>query len=82
MSGVTMRDNSKVEFGEVNVEGFDVVLEDFGVVPGVEEDALAVVLDEGGESPVASKSRIGAEGVVENSDASAEKAERASRAKA
>ena len=69
MVGVTMRDNSKVEFAEVHVEDSDVVLEDFGVVPRVEEDALAIVPDESGEPPVASKSRIGAEGVVENSDA-------------
>jgi hypothetical protein len=67
--GVAVRDNDEVEFGEVNVEGLGVVLEDFGVVAGVEEDALAVVLDEGGETPVTGERRIAAESVVENGDA-------------
>ncbi len=69
MIGVTVRNNDEVEFGEVGVEGLDVVLEDFRVVAGVEEDALAVVLDEGGETPVTSERLIAAEGVVENGDA-------------
>jgi len=37
---------AKVNLCKVNVEGLDVVLEDFRVVAGVEQDALAVVLDE------------------------------------
>jgi len=44
--GVTVRNNGEVDLGKVNVEGLDVVLENFRVVAGVEEDALAVVLDE------------------------------------
>jgi hypothetical protein len=66
---VTVGDNDEVEFREINVKGLDVVLEDFRVVAGVEEDALAVVLDEGGKTPVTGERLIAAEGVVENGDA-------------
>src|SRR6267143_6331541 len=66
---VTVRDNDEVEFREINVEGLDVVLEDFGIVASVEEDVLAIVLDEGGKSPVSGELRIIAERVVEDRDA-------------
>src|SRR5258708_38216846 len=66
MVGVTMRDNNKVEFGEINVEGLDVVLEDFGIVAGVEEDALAVMFDESREAPVSRDSFVIGKRVVEN----------------
>jgi hypothetical protein len=69
MVGVTVRNNDEVELGEINIESFDVMLKDFGVIAGVKEDPFTVVLNQSGKSPIASKSGIGAKGVVKNGDA-------------
>src|SRR5437879_10887862 len=50
--GVAMGDNDEIQLAKINVKRFDVVFKDFGIVPGVEEDALSVVFDKGGEAPI------------------------------
>src|SRR5262245_25852507 len=52
MVAVAMRDHHCVELGQINVELIDVVLEDLGVVSGVEQNAATVVLNKCGESPI------------------------------
>jgi len=66
---VAMRDNHEIEFGEIDAECFDVVLENVGIVAGIEENAFAVVLDESGKAPVFGDEFGIAEGVVEDGDA-------------
>lgn len=60
---------TKSEFGEIDAEGFAVVLENVGLVAGIEENALAVVFDERGEAPIFGDEFGIAEGVVKNGDA-------------
>lgn len=67
--GVAMRDDHEIEFGEIDAEGFDVVLENVGVVTGIEKNAFAVVFDERGEAPIFGDEFGIAEGVVEDGDA-------------
>ncbi len=69
MIGVTVRNNGEVDLGKVNVEGLDVVLENFRVVASVEEDALAVVLDEGGKAPVFRERFVVGKRVIQNRNA-------------
>src|SRR5271168_4962331 len=69
MVGMTVRNNDKVELGEIDVQGLDVAREDFGIVAGVKEDAFAIVLDERGEAPVAGELRIIAKRIVKDGDA-------------
>jgi hypothetical protein len=64
--GVAVGDHHKIEFGEVDAQGLHVVLKNRGIVPGVEQDPLAVVLDERGKSPVPGQPLRFAEGIVEN----------------
>jgi len=69
MVGVTMGNNDKVEFGKINVEGLDVVLEDFRIVAGVEEYALAIVFNESGKAPVFGDSFVIGKRVIKDRDA-------------
>ena len=64
-----MGDDHEVQMGQIDLQSFDVVLKNVFVVAGVEQDALAVVLDQRRKSPITRKRRIISEGVVENSDA-------------
>jgi hypothetical protein len=66
---VPVRDDHRVEAREVDAEGLDVVGEDPRVVAGVEQDSLAVVLDERREPPVLHQLGRGTEGVIEVRDA-------------
>ena len=66
MVGVAVGDHHKIEFGEVDAQRLHVVLKNRGIVPGVEQDPLAVVLDERGKSPVLGQLLRFAEGIVEN----------------
>src|SRR5438552_17796576 len=61
--------NNKIQLGEVHAKSLDVVLEGRCVVPGVEEDVLAVMFDEGGKPPVFRDSFIVGKRVIENRNA-------------
>src|ERR1700748_1963874 len=63
-----MRDDNGVESLQVNTKLPDIVLQDAGVIAGVEEDALATVLDECGISPIFHELRGVAKCVVEHGD--------------
>ena len=65
---MAMGHDHEVERGQVDTLGLHVVRKDLGVVAGVEQDALAAVLDEGGESPVLLHRRGFAERIVEDGD--------------
>ncbi len=52
MIRVAMGDDDEIQLGEINVERFDVMLKDFDVIAGVKQDALSIVFDERGETPV------------------------------
>lgn len=49
---MAMRDDDEVQPGEINIERFDIMLKDFSMIAGVEKNALPVVLDKRGETPV------------------------------
>src|SRR6266478_1095393 len=66
---MAMRNDDKIQLGEVHAKSFDVVLECSCVVPGVEKDALAVVLDEGGKAPVFRDRFVVGKRVIENRNA-------------
>ena len=66
---MAVRNHNKIQLGEVHAKSFDVVLECSCVVPGVEKDALAVVLDEGGKAPVFRDRFVVGKRVIENRDA-------------
>ncbi len=51
MVAVAMRDDNEVEPPEIDPERPHVEGEDVGVIPGVEENAFAPLLDEGGKTP-------------------------------
>jgi hypothetical protein len=44
------------------------VRKDFGIVPGIKQDALAPIFDKGSKAPIHSHVRGLAEGIVENGD--------------
>jgi hypothetical protein len=70
MVPMAMRDNDEIELLEIDTLGFDIASEDLRIVAGVEQDALAAILDEGRKSPVLRHRRGLAEGIVENCDLS------------
>jgi hypothetical protein len=45
---VTVRHDDKVELGQVDALGLDVLVEGLGIVAGVEKDAFAADFDQGG----------------------------------
>jgi hypothetical protein len=47
-----VRNDDKIQVGEIYAEGFDIVLEDRCIVSSVEEYAPAVMPDQGGKTPV------------------------------
>ena len=63
-----VRDDRKVELGEVDALGLDIMSEDVGVVAGVKKNLLAAILDIGGEPPILLHGGGLAEGVVEDRD--------------
>src|SRR2546425_19991 len=66
---VPVGDDHEIEFRQINAERLDVSLENVGVVPGVKENALPVVLDQRGEAPVLYHLLRIREGIVEDGDA-------------
>ena len=66
---VPVGDDDGIESRQVDAELPHVALEDLRVVARVEEDALAAVLHQSGESPVLHQSGGRAERVVEDRDA-------------
>jgi hypothetical protein len=66
---VTVRDDHEIQVVEPRAGGFDVSREDVGVVPGVEQDALAAVLHQRRIPPILRHPGRLAEGVVEDGDA-------------
>jgi hypothetical protein len=66
---VSTRDDNGVESLQVNAKLPDIVLQDASVIAGVEEDALAIVLDECGVSPIFHELGGVAGCVVEHGDA-------------
>src|SRR2546427_11642904 len=66
---MAMRNDDKIQLGEIHAKGFDVVLECRRIVSRVEEDALAVVLDEGRKAPVFRDRFVVGKRVIENRDA-------------
>ncbi len=49
MVAMAMGHDHEIERGQVDTLGLHVVRKDLGVVAGVEQDALAAILDEGGK---------------------------------
>src|ERR1700737_1361116 len=47
-----MRQHGDIYLVEIHAQGFDVVLELIGVIAGVKENSLTVVMDESGKAPV------------------------------
>ena len=68
MVTVTVRHDDEVQPGQVYVLGLRVQRQDLGVVAGVEQDALATVVDERGVPPVLLHGRGLTECVIEDGD--------------
>ena len=66
---MAMRNDHKVELREINAKRVDVVFEDDGIVSCVKKDALAIVFDQGRESPVLGDLLGIRKSVVEDGDA-------------
>jgi hypothetical protein len=47
-----MRQHGDIHLVEVHAQGFDVMLELIGVIAGVKENSLTVVMDESGKAPI------------------------------
>ena len=69
MISMTVGDDDEIEPLQVDPQRLDVVGEDVGVIPGVEENAFAGVFNQRGESPVAAEISPRPEGVVQDGDA-------------
>jgi hypothetical protein len=68
MIAVPVRDDNRIEVPKIDAEGRNVAREPGGIVTGVEEDSMAVVLDQRGEPPVVLKPRSRPEGIGEDRD--------------
>ena len=66
MIAVAVRDDGEVEPLQVDAERPHIAGEDLPVVAGVEQNAAAAILDEGGEAPVELETGAIAERVVED----------------
>src|SRR5258708_22962893 len=53
-----MRQHGDIYLVEIHAQGFDVVLELIGVIAGVKENSLTVVMDESGKAPVQNRSSL------------------------
>ncbi len=69
MIGVAVRDDHKIDVPQVDSQRLHIVFEDRGIVPGVEQDALAPILHQGCESEIHGQRGRLAESVVQNGDA-------------
>ena len=67
--GVAVRDDRKINIPQVDSQRFHIVFEDPGIVPRVEQDALAPVLHQSCETPIHGQRGRFAERVIQNSDA-------------
>src|SRR5215831_12774317 len=52
MIAMAMGDDGEVELREVDALGLHIVCKDFGIVAGVEQNALVAILYEGGKPPI------------------------------
>ena len=68
MIAVLVRDDDQVYRAQIDAEGLDVVEEDLGLGPCIEEDRLLGALDEAGETPVGLRSGRERRVVVEDRD--------------
>jgi len=50
--GVAVRDDHEVDLLQIDAQRLYVVFEDPGVVAGVEQDAFAIVFDQGRKTPI------------------------------
>jgi hypothetical protein len=66
---MAVRNDDKIQLGEVHTKRFDVVLECRRIVSSVEEYALTVVFDESRKTPVLGDSFVIGERVIENRNA-------------
>ena len=66
MVAVSMRQDDQVDVAQVDVKAAHIPGEDGRVIPGIEEDVLAVILDQRREAPVARQAGLSAEGVVDD----------------
>ncbi len=69
MVGVAVRDDHKIDVPQVDSQRLHILLEDPGIVPGIEQDALAPILHQGCEAKIHGQRRRLAERVVQNGDA-------------
>src|SRR5258708_8949437 len=53
-----MRQHGDIYLVEIHAQGFDVVLELIGVIAGVKENSLTVVMDQSGKAPVQNRSSL------------------------
>src|SRR5262249_59641321 len=68
MVAMAVRDNGEIKLPQIDAFGVDIVSKDIGIVAGVEQNALAAILDERGKPPVLLHRRGLAERVVKNRD--------------
>src|SRR5437899_9494240 len=66
---MAVRYNNKIQLGEVHAKSFDVMLECRRIVSSVEEDALAVMLEESRKAPVFGDRFVIGKRVIENRNA-------------
>src|SRR5947209_6601941 len=69
MIAMPVRDDDKIQALEVNFQGFDVMSESFGIIPGVEENPPPAVLKQGCEAPILLQRGRLTESIVEDRDA-------------
>jgi hypothetical protein len=63
-----MRRDCEVQLFQVNTLGRHIVREDIRIIAGIEQDALAAILDQGGEPPILFHRGGLAEGIVKDGD--------------
>src|SRR5262249_38337796 len=63
-----MGDDCEIQLLQVDTLGLDIVREDLRIIAGIEQDALAAILDQRGKPPIFLHRRGLAEGVVKNRD--------------
>src|SRR2546422_10110765 len=69
MVRMAVRNDDKIQLGEIHAEGFDVMLECRCIVSGVEEYALTVMFDESRKAPVFRDRLVVGKRVIENRNA-------------
>ena len=68
MVSMAVRDDHEIDLLQIDAQRLHIVFEDLGVVAGIEQDVLAAIIDQGGETPVQRNSGVLPERVVKNGD--------------